>query len=129
MAASSNNLITPTIIAKEALVILENELGVLQDLHRAPEEEFNNTVNGYKIGATVTIRRPADFTVRSGATLSVQDIYRERQLGRIAAVMQQQRRHVRPARALQRAEVREAPDAVQRLEQEAVVLDGQSRLA
>ena len=70
----ANTTLTASIIAKEALVILENELGVLQDLHRAPEEEFNNTVNGYKIGATVTIRRPADFTVRSGATLSVQDV-------------------------------------------------------
>ena len=70
----ANTTLTASIIAKEALVILENELGVLQDLHRAPEEEFNNTVNGYKVGATVTIRRPADFTVRSGATLSVQDV-------------------------------------------------------
>lgn len=68
-----NTTLTADIIAKEALVILENELGVLNTFHRAHEDEYSDQVNGYKKGATISIRRPADFTVRSGATMSVQD--------------------------------------------------------
>lgn len=70
----SNTALTASIVAKEALVILENELGILKNLHRAHEDEFSNSVNGYKIGDTISIRRPADFTVRTGATLSTQDV-------------------------------------------------------
>lgn len=70
----ANNSLTASVIAKEALVILENELGVLKRMHRAHESEFSNTVNGYKVGDTISIRRPADFTVRTGASLSTQDV-------------------------------------------------------
>ena len=70
----SNTTLTADVIAKEALAILDNELGWLQKIHRAHESEFSETVNGYKKGATISIRRPADFTVRSGATMSVQDV-------------------------------------------------------
>lgn len=70
----ANTALTASIVAKEALVILENELGILKRMYRAHESEFNNNVNGYKVGDTISIRRPADFTVRSGATLSTQDV-------------------------------------------------------
>ena len=70
----ANNTLTADIVAKAALPILENELGWVNQLYRAQEEEFSKNVNGYKIGDTVSIRRPADFTVRSGATLSTQDV-------------------------------------------------------
>lgn len=70
----ANTTLTASVVAKTALAILENELGVLKTLHRAHEEEFSNRVNGYKVGDTISIRRPADFTVRSGATLSTQDV-------------------------------------------------------
>lgn len=66
--------LTADVIAKEALAILDNELGWLQKIHRAHESEFSETVNGYKKGATISIRRPADFTVRSGATMNLQDV-------------------------------------------------------
>ena len=69
-----NTALTAAVVAKAALAILDNELGVLKTFYRAPEEEFSQQVNGYKIGDTVSIRRPADFTVRSGATLSTQDV-------------------------------------------------------
>lgn len=69
-----NKSLTADIIAKEALVILENDLSVFKTMHRAHEEEFASKVNGYKIGDTISIRRPADFTVRNGATLSTQDV-------------------------------------------------------
>jgi hypothetical protein len=70
----ANTTLAADIIAKEALTILDNELGILKDLHRAHEDEFIQKVNGYSIGDTISVRRPADFTVRSGATVSAQDV-------------------------------------------------------
>jgi hypothetical protein len=69
-----NTTLTADVVAKTALAILDNELGVVKTFHRAYEDEFSNQVNGYKIGDTISIRRPADFTVRTGATLSAQDV-------------------------------------------------------
>ena len=68
-----NQILTASVIAKEALVMLENQLGVLGTIYRAHEDEFSSTVNGYKKGATISIRRPADFTLRTGAVLTPQD--------------------------------------------------------
>lgn len=70
----ANNTLTASVIAKIALPILENELGIINKMYRAHEEEFSSTVNGYKKGDTITIRRPADFTIRTGATASSQDV-------------------------------------------------------
>lgn len=70
----SNTTLTAAVVAKTALAILDNELNIVKTMHRAYEDEFSNSVNGYKIGDTVSIRRPADFTIRTGATLSAQDV-------------------------------------------------------
>lgn len=70
----ANTTLTADVVAKAALAILDNELGVVKTFHRAHEEEFSNAVNGYKVGDTISIRRPADFTIRTGATLSSQDV-------------------------------------------------------
>lgn len=70
----ANTTLTADVVAKAALAILDNELGVVKTFHRAYEDEFSNQVNGYKIGDTISIRRPADFTIRTGATLSAQDV-------------------------------------------------------
>jgi hypothetical protein len=70
----ANTVLTASVIASEALAILENQLGVLNTLHRAYEDEFTEKVNGYNVGATISIRRPADFTIRTGATMSTQDV-------------------------------------------------------
>lgn len=82
----SNTTLTADIIAKAALPILDNELGWINKLYRAPEEEFSKSVNGYKVGDTISIRRPADFTVRTGATLSTQDVIE----GKVPFVIDQQ---------------------------------------
>ena len=65
----ANTTLTASVVAKTALAILENELGVVKTaLSSAMREEFSNRVNGYKIGDTISIRRPvADFTARTGA--------------------------------------------------------------
>lgn len=70
----SNTTLTADIVAKAALAILENELGWVNRLYRAHEDEFSKNINGYKVGDTISIRRPADFTVRTGPTLSTQDV-------------------------------------------------------
>jgi len=70
----SNTTLTASIIAKEALMILENELVMPKLMYRGYEDEFTNAKNGYKTGATVTVRRPADFTVRTGETAVIQNV-------------------------------------------------------
>lgn len=66
----ANSLITPTVIAKRALMNLDNNLVMGNLVYRDYESNFGPT----KIGDTVTIRRPIDFTVTDGATLSLQDV-------------------------------------------------------
>lgn len=83
----ANTTLTADVIAKECLAILDNELGVINTFHKAHESEFSSKVNGYKIGDTLSIRRPADFTVRSGATLSTQDVVE----GKVALTIDQQK--------------------------------------
>ncbi len=70
----ANTSLTADILTRESLIILENELGVLGSFHRPMDEEFQKSVNGYKVGSTVSIRRPADFSVRTGAVMDVQDV-------------------------------------------------------
>ena len=69
-----NTLLTPTIILKEMLHRFENNLRMGNLVYRGVEEGFAQSVNGYKPGSSVTISRPVQYTVRSGATASVQDI-------------------------------------------------------
>lgn len=70
----ANTVLTADIIAKEATMILDNELGMAKAVYRGYEKEYSNSQNGYESGATVTIKRPTDFTVRDGATASIQDV-------------------------------------------------------
>ena len=70
----SNTTLTADIIAKEAVAILENELVMANLVHRGHESEFGKSVNGYTVGDTISIRKPADFTVRDGAVATVQDV-------------------------------------------------------
>lgn len=70
----ANTILTIDVIAKEALMILDNNLQAAKAVHRGHEKEFGNAMNGYQAGDTVTIKRPTDFTVRSGASASAQDV-------------------------------------------------------
>lgn len=69
----ANTILNPTIIAKAAVKILDNELVMANRVYRAYEQEFAKNVNGYKVGQTISIRKPAQFTIRTGAVASVQD--------------------------------------------------------
>lgn len=70
----ANSTLTIDVIAKEALMHLENNLVMAKLVHRAHESEFKGSINGYEKGETITIRRPADFTVRDGAVSVNQDV-------------------------------------------------------
>src|SRR5687767_11357192 len=70
----AHDINTIDVIAKEALRVLDNELVMAKLVHRAHESEFGNAMNGYETGDTISITRPADFTVRDGATASNQDV-------------------------------------------------------
>lgn len=70
----ANSVLTTSIIAAEAIDVLNNNLVSAGLIYRAYEDEFDKRVNGYKPGSTITIRKPAQFTVRSGAVASSQDV-------------------------------------------------------
>lgn len=70
----ANTVKTVSMIAKEAVMILENNLVMAKQVHRGYDEEYAQNPNGYKIGTTITIRKPMDFTVRDGAVASNQDV-------------------------------------------------------
>jgi hypothetical protein len=53
--ASSNTLLTPTIIAKEALMQLVNSLAMSRHVYKEYKNEF------VKVGSTITIRKPNKF--------------------------------------------------------------------
>lgn len=63
-----NTLITPSMIAKESLRILRNNLVAGGLVHREYKDEF------VKVGDTVTIRKPVKFVVSNGATRVNQDV-------------------------------------------------------
>ena len=68
----ANTVLTASIIAKAAIKILDNELLMANAVFRGYEEEFAKNINGYKIGDTISIRKPTQFTVRDGATRIMQ---------------------------------------------------------
>ena len=69
----SNTTLTASIIAAEAITILDNELVMAGKVFRGYEDDFDKKVNGYNVGETITIRKPTDFTVRDGAVMAAQD--------------------------------------------------------
>ena len=63
-----NSLLNPSIIAKEALMQLENSMVMGNIVHREYKKEF------VKVGDTITIRRPVKFYTADGATRVNQDV-------------------------------------------------------
>lgn len=70
----ANRQLTADIIANAAVTILDNELVMAKKVFRGYEEDINKKVNGYEVGDTLNIRKPADFTVRDGAVANAQDV-------------------------------------------------------
>lgn len=70
----SNTTLTADVIAKEAVMILENNMVMGNLVYRGYEEDFSKKINGYNVGEVISVRRPADFTVRTSATAAAQDV-------------------------------------------------------
>lgn len=63
----SNTLVTCSIVAKEALAILENMLSFSTMVNRDWEAEFSSNMSrGYAPGQTINIKKPPRYTYRAG---------------------------------------------------------------
>lgn len=68
----ANTLLTPTAVTRAALATLHQKLNFIGTINRAYDSSFAKS--GAKIGDSLKIRLPNQYTVRTGANLSAQDI-------------------------------------------------------
>jgi hypothetical protein len=68
----ANALLTPQQITREALRVLHNKLTFIGAINRQYDDSFAKA--GAKIGDTLKIRLPNQYTVRTGKTLAAQDV-------------------------------------------------------
>lgn len=66
-----NSILTPTAVTREALRILHQKLNFVGNITRDYDDSYAKS--GAKIGDSLKIRLPNQYTVRTGATLSAQD--------------------------------------------------------
>lgn len=67
----ANTILTPTAVTRKALAILHQKLTFIGSINREYDDSFARS--GAKIGDTLKIRTPNQYTVRTGTTLSAQD--------------------------------------------------------
>lgn len=67
----ANSLLTPTAVTRKALQVLHQKLTFVGSINRDYDSSFAKT--GAKIGDSLKVRLPNQYTVRTGATLSAQD--------------------------------------------------------
>lgn len=67
----SNSLLTPTAVTREALRILHQKLNFVGNVNRQYDDSFAQS--GAKIGDSLKIRLPNEYTVRTGKTIQTQD--------------------------------------------------------
>jgi hypothetical protein len=68
----ANSILTPSVIAKEALMQFKNGMGFSANVDKSYSKDFAK--KGGKIGSSEKIRKPNRFTVSSGASYSPQDV-------------------------------------------------------
>lgn len=67
----ANSLLTISMVTKEALRILENNLTFAKGVNRQYDDQFG--ISGAKIGDTLNIRKPARYVGRTGTAIAVED--------------------------------------------------------
>jgi len=67
----ANALLTPTAVTRESLRVLHQKLNFIGSINRQYDDSFAK--EGAKIGDSLKIRLPNQYTVRTGATLATQD--------------------------------------------------------
>ena len=70
---ATNNLLTPTMITRKALMVLHQKCNFISNVNRQYDDRFAQ--EGAKIGNTLNIRMPAKYSVRTNATLDPQEDY------------------------------------------------------
>jgi len=80
----ANTIVTPSMIAKEALMQLENNLVLSNQVHREYKKEFTGGQ-----GSSVSIRKPVKFYTADGATRVNQDVEEK-----TTSISVDQRKHV-----------------------------------
>ena len=68
----ANSLLTPTAVTREALRVLHQKLNFVGTCNRQYDSSYAQ--DGAKIGDSLSIRKPNQYTVRTGAALSSQDV-------------------------------------------------------
>ena len=68
----ANTLLTPTAVTREGLRVLHQKLNFVGTINRSYDDRFAKS--GAKIGDSLSIRLPNQYTVRTGAALSSQDV-------------------------------------------------------
>ena len=66
-----NQILTPTAVTREALRVLHQKCNFIGNINRQYDDSFAKS--GAKIGDSLKVRLPNQYTVRTGATLSAQD--------------------------------------------------------
>lgn len=67
----ANSILTPTAVTREALRILHSKLNFIGSINRQYDDRFAKS--GAKIGESLSIRLPNQYTVRSGKVANAQD--------------------------------------------------------
>lgn len=73
----SNSLLTPSVIAAEAMRMFENQLGFTRQIDKQYSKEFAKS--GAKVGNTITVRKPWRPSVRTGTAIAIQNVTEESQ--------------------------------------------------
>lgn len=68
----ANSLLTPTAVTRKALQILHQKINFIGSMNRQYDDSFAKS--GAKIGSQLKIRLPNQYTVRTGAAISTQDV-------------------------------------------------------
>ena len=67
----ANSLLTPTDVTRESLRVLHQKLNFIGNINRSYDKSFAE--EGAKIGDTLKVRLPNQYTVRTGAAMDVND--------------------------------------------------------
>lgn len=71
----ANTLLTPVAITREALRVLHNKMPFIASIDKQHDNKME--FGGQKNGGTINIRKPVQYTVRTGRTAAVQDAQEE----------------------------------------------------
>lgn len=82
----TNSLLTPTAVTRKALAILHQKLNFIGSINRQYDDSFAKS--GAKIGDSLKIRMPNQYTVRSGITMDspIQDVVESSTTLQVASV-------------------------------------------